>query len=389
MEATIVELIIALIGLFIGLVIPLIFNTKEGVKRVARVLGTLICILAILLFGFNWGQRRGNSSTETIATPIITPPPGGISTPAGATPAGPTTSVIIRPALSQHEYFIQGDDIINYHTSDLLVVYAVDVGGLEFVAAIMYVLEENTDNRLARVIFERPDIEIASYAALRVNKEIDQVNMARLVPTSNKFIGFTLDNSQIRLALNSGLHTQDTIEAVQLTDDGSAIPFSPPILMDIQTLALDSNIAQVSLPANTTWPPQGTLLIVPINSTTHTIPVSDYEARSDICVRVGDEVHLDVTGTIIVGEFVGSVGPEGKDSFELIVSIPIDPKYDIEPDFPHGAVMFRVQGTDEWLSYDEIKQFTVETTGCLEFDINDLDNSDNSGEFSVTVTINP
>jgi len=60
---------------------------------------------------------------------------------------------------------------------------------------------------------------------------------------------------------------------------------------------------------------------------THSVLVRDFDASNGVCVCEGDKVKMSAAGTIIVGEFVGELGPEGKEHFQLmgLFPTPIDP----------------------------------------------------------------
>ena len=325
------------------------------------------------------------------------------------TTAIPTTSptaeackyVVVRPALGENNYLITGCNYTDYRTGELLVAYFKEVSGLELVAAVMHVVEENPDNRVAVVLFRNSNIDLASLgtlAGLRVDREIDQVNLELLMPVDESFVGFVLeDQPRIRIRPDAELQVGHEIEAKQLSFGANPVSFNPPIKMTIDEIEPGGNTGRVQIPTTTGWPPPGTLLVVSHLGGTYQLSVDDYIRTTDICVRKRDGIEIHASGQITSGEFIGQVSPEGKETFELFgISTPIDPKYDIVPAFPHAVLMYRIEKSnltlkpDEgWLNYHNTKRFEADQTGCLAFDINDTDNGDNTGKFDVEVVITP
>ncbi|NJL86780.1 MAG: hypothetical protein HC886_13685 [Leptolyngbyaceae cyanobacterium SM1_1_3] len=131
------------------------------------------------------------------------------------------------------------------------------------------------------------------------------------------------------------------------------------------------------------------------------LPVSaDYETQqvlaqtvtSDICtnsfidtgisVRAGDALEIKASGTVRFGFFVGSGGPEG---------IFIDPDYNYFIDVPHGSLLGRIsrpgiQDFDGWFLVGEGINMVAESSGVLQFIVNDNDYNNNAGQFCIEVT---
>ncbi len=313
----------------------------------------------------------------------------------------PTVPVIVdatirRSAPGENEYVIQSAGLDTFNLGDFIVVYAKDTAGFEFDAAIMYVVDRNEGNLIAKIIFQNPDITLDTLAALRVDNNLADVNLTRMAAADTAFVGFTLGEGQIRINPNEPIREGDELVAVELKD-GEALPVSPLLLFHVDTVSISGEMARASIVGTAVWPSAWTLLMPQSRSNIYPpISVSDFKVANEICVRKGDQVKISAEGTIIVGEFVGALNPEGKDHFQLggLFTTPIDPIYDIIPQFPHGVLLFRIaapalSATEGWMHYDTTKQFEADRTGCLEFDINDKDNTDNSGEFSVQIEVNP
>jgi len=115
----------------------------------------------------------------------------------------------------------------------------------------------------------------------------------------------------------------------------------------------------------------------PVGSLVHeTFSVSRL-TRSAACVTAGQTVRVQATGMVTVGMFLGSVTADGIENFVGT--------YDLVPGFRHGGLMCRISGDAQWSFCGDSYEFTAARTGCLEFEINDNDQSNNSGSFSVTV----
>ncbi|MEM8859118.1 MAG: hypothetical protein AAGD96_12400 [Chloroflexota bacterium] len=174
--------------------------------------------------------------------------------------------------------------------------------------------------------------------------------------------------------------------------------FIPPTATPINT----ATPTQTPVPTETATPEPPTMTPTPTPTevvfnppASASIDVADYISgeETELCVNAGNQITVEASGSIIVGEFVGSAGPEGKETFEVIgVPVSIDPSLDIIQEFPHAALMYRIENAqtnyafnEGWKSYHNEKSFTANMTGCLAFDINDIDNNDNSGSFDVTI----
>lgn len=171
-------------------------------------------------------------------------------------------------------------------------------------------------------------------------------------------------------------------------------------LLIISTILLTSLLTnfylsgQVNAFANQSEKLQATILALqnPVAQSTPTVQeylveVNHYQA-SNICFAKDTTLDILANGEIRVGNWVGVVPPEGKDDFSFLgLKIPLDPIYNIDPQLPHGVLMIRLSGTSKWFGYNQTRKFIANEDGCLEFDINDADTSNNTGVFSVRVHV--
>jgi len=105
---------------------------------------------------------------------------------------------------------------------------------------------------------------------------------------------------------------------------------------------------------------------------------------TNYCVETSNVIWVAASGGIIVGQYVGSVGPEGIDSGVLGLSLD---SYDIIPEYAHGALLCKLDTESEWKECGKELIFQAKSNGCLQFDVNDNDKSNNSGAFDVEVFI--
>jgi hypothetical protein len=103
-----------------------------------------------------------------------------------------------------------------------------------------------------------------------------------------------------------------------------------------------------------------------------------------ICINKGNIVTIEASGQITVGPFVGLVDPDGKANGIWGMSLQ---QYSIDPGITTSALMYRFKGDQQWRFAGKRKRFVAERDGCLEFEVNDADKSNNSGAFEVEVTV--
>ncbi len=151
--------------------------------------------------------------------------------------------------------------------------------------------------------------------------------------------------------------------------------------------ASDSNVNQVSQSGenNTITITQGSppMLASALPLEQRTLQVSSF-VNSDICVTGGETLEIKASGSLSVGDWLGYVTPEGKDQGLFGVSLD---SYNIVPKYSHGALLCKLTTEDIWRECGSEETFVAGNVGCLEFDINDIEKQNNSGAFSVTMTI--
>ena len=106
---------------------------------------------------------------------------------------------------------------------------------------------------------------------------------------------------------------------------------------------------------------------------------------SGIHVENGDLVNIKASGSIRVGAWVGNSGPEGISRGVGNISLA---QYCYFPNFNHGALLYRI-GSDEWKCYlaGTDNNFISPQSGNIEFAVNDNDQGNNSGYYTVVVNV--
>jgi hypothetical protein len=99
-----------------------------------------------------------------------------------------------------------------------------------------------------------------------------------------------------------------------------------------------------------------------------------------ICVNPGDTVTVAASGSIIVGPVLGSTTPDG-------LEFPLSETYSLFPTFPHGALLCRLDTESFWRKCGSRATFEADVAGCLEFEVNDKEQVNNSGAFRVEVSV--
>ena len=104
---------------------------------------------------------------------------------------------------------------------------------------------------------------------------------------------------------------------------------------------------------------------------------------------VGDKMTITITGLVTVGQFVGQVGPNGRKTGALGISLS---EYNIFRDFPHGSVA--VGGlpglrADSYYFCGEkyVYTFRENFKGMIKFAINDSEKNNNYGSFKVNIAV--
>ncbi len=104
-----------------------------------------------------------------------------------------------------------------------------------------------------------------------------------------------------------------------------------------------------------------------------------------IDVEKGNLITIKASGSMKVGNWIGSSGPEGTTGV-LGLSLA---SYNLVPEYKHACLMYALPGETEWRSCGPGVQFNAKTTGKLEitFEINDNTQGDNSGAYDVEITV--
>ncbi|GAB3491319.1 hypothetical protein GCM10027341_04140 [Spirosoma knui] len=105
-----------------------------------------------------------------------------------------------------------------------------------------------------------------------------------------------------------------------------------------------------------------------INSSTQTAAMD---------VAKGDKITVAASGSITLGFFAGSGDPNGIDGFE---------SYSVARELRHGSLIGRI-GDGNWFSVGTLKTFVAPADGPLQLQINDNDPSNNSGSFTVEISV--
>ncbi|KQB99197.1 hypothetical protein [Pedobacter sp. Hv1] len=106
--------------------------------------------------------------------------------------------------------------------------------------------------------------------------------------------------------------------------------------------------------------------------------VDSYTRKTDLQLRIGDRLKIEASGKISLGFFAGYGGVEGIEGYK---------DYCIEPNFRHGALLYRI-GNGPWQLLGSELSTTAKTGGILQFMVNDNDPGNNSGVFNVSIQTN-
>lgn len=106
--------------------------------------------------------------------------------------------------------------------------------------------------------------------------------------------------------------------------------------------------------------------------------------RTRICIKKGDVVHIEATGNMRIGYCVGYSDPDGRQSGLFGLSLE---QYCLVKGINSSALIYRVGPTDDWKLAGKKKVFVADRPGCIEFEVNEIDKSDNAGFYEVEVMI--
>jgi hypothetical protein len=112
------------------------------------------------------------------------------------------------------------------------------------------------------------------------------------------------------------------------------------------------------------------------------------DTTTKIRIEAGDLVTIRANGTMRVGSFVGTSGPEGRTNGVLGLSLEAYNQDDFKH-LNHAALLYRFGKDDTWKAYEKDKEMKYQSgsDGYLEFKINDKIQSDNSGFYQVEIIV--
>ena len=113
-----------------------------------------------------------------------------------------------------------------------------------------------------------------------------------------------------------------------------------------------------------------------------TLRVND-QLRLDLKVKKQDLIEIKARGSISFGQWIGTIGPDGKGSGVLGISLD---SYSLIKEFNHGALLVHRSDLGYWEQCGSSYQFTSQQDQILTLTF-EVKKSDNSGAFEVEVTI--
>ncbi len=136
-----------------------------------------------------------------------------------------------------------------------------------------------------------------------------------------------------------------------------------------------------------------TLYLLPCkDSKTESLPIkfrlSNQVVTKEFTTIKAGVISVKSSGIITVGPTIGNSGPNGQDSFLLLLfAVPIDKKYYIVPNYPHGSVMYKVNNEKDWQSCKSNCEFSVRNGEfiSISFLVNDSVIEDNTGWYDVEI----
>ena len=106
----------------------------------------------------------------------------------------------------------------------------------------------------------------------------------------------------------------------------------------------------------------------------NSLEVDSYTNSTNINIKKGDEISITASGSIVLGAWAGSGGPDGIDGFT---------SYSRIAGFRHGSLLVRIGDNGEWEAVGTSKTLLANNSGLLQFIVNDGDPSNNSGYFTI------
>ena len=121
--------------------------------------------------------------------------------------------------------------------------------------------------------------------------------------------------------------------------------------------------------------------IPPKRISQNTLEINSYvneNGASGIIVRKGDRISFKAKGSIVLGTFAGSGGPDGISGLE---------GYSEVQKLKHGSLIGKI-GDGDWFSVGSYASIVAQNSGKLTLQVNDNDPSNNEGSFIVEYSIN-
>ena len=109
-----------------------------------------------------------------------------------------------------------------------------------------------------------------------------------------------------------------------------------------------------------------------------TFSIDSKTSYTTIKVSKGDVINIQASGSILVGTWAGSSTPDGIDGYT---------NYNRVQGFRHASLLARVGDNDQWQFIGVNKTITAINSGLLEFIVNDGDPSNNTGSYTVNISI--
>jgi tetratricopeptide (TPR) repeat protein len=95
-------------------------------------------------------------------------------------------------------------------------------------------------------------------------------------------------------------------------------------------------------------------------------------------VVIDDVIRITASGVVTLGIFAGSSAPRGISGYE---------NYSRVANLPHGCLMVRIGDSGKWEYVGPSTKIVAKSSGSLQFIINDADPSNNSGNYTVELTV--
>lgn len=108
------------------------------------------------------------------------------------------------------------------------------------------------------------------------------------------------------------------------------------------------------------------------------LEIDSYSNTTDISIQKGDSIRITASGSITYGSWAGSGGPDGIDGYT---------SYNRISGFRHGSLLVRIGDNGEWQAVGKLKSIVANNNGALQFIVNDVDPSNNSGFFTIELKI--